>query len=148
MKKILVLFILLLLTGCSISMTKDYGKFYKLEDAYNEGIITRDDLLTLAYINNNGNEYNENNINDDFNPKEINENDLTSGILHKIKSTASESKEEYDSYNVTFYGKYNGAYAIKLNSTLFNIPAVETSYYIDGIYFSFPTLEILIFILY
>ena len=97
MKKILVLFILLILTGCSISMTKDYGKFYKLEDAYNEGIITRDDLLTLAYINNNGNEYNENNINDDFQPKKINESDLTSGILHKIKSTASESKEEYDS---------------------------------------------------
>ena len=95
----------------------------------------------------NTNEYNENNINDDFQPKKINESDLTSGILHKIKSTASESKEEYDSYNVTFYGKYNGAYAIKLNSTLFNIPAVETSYYIDGIYFSFPTIEILIFIL-
>lgn len=146
MKKILVLFLLLLLTGCSIN-TKDYGKFYKLEAAYNEGIISRDDLLTLAYINNNGNEYNENNINDDFKPKEINENDLTSVILHKIKSTASESKEEYDSCNVSFYGKYNEAYAIKLSSTLDDIPAVETSYYIDEIYFSFPTLEILIFVL-
>ena len=43
MKKILVLFILLLLTGCSISMTKDYGKFYKLEDAYNAALALESD---------------------------------------------------------------------------------------------------------
>ena len=147
MKKLLILLLLLLLTGCSINMTKDYGKFYKLEDAYNKGIITKDDLLTLAYINNNGNEYNEDIMNDYFKPIEIKENDLTSEILHKIKSTASDSKEEYNSYTVTFYGKYNDAYAIKIKSTLTNIPAVETSYYIDDVYFSFPTYEILLFVL-
>ena len=147
MKKLLILFLLLLLTGCSINMTKDYGKFYKLEDAYNKGIITKDDLLTLAYINNNGNEYNEDIMNDYFKPIEIKENDLTSEILHKIKSTASDSKEEYNSYTVTFYGKYNDAYAIKIKSTLTNIPAVVTSYYIDDVYFLFPTYEILLFVL-
>ena len=56
-------------------------------------------------------------------------------------------KEKYADAVEEFYGKYNEAYAIKLSSTLVDIPAVETSYYIDEIFFSFPTLEILIFVL-
>ncbi|MGM9970789.1 MAG: hypothetical protein ACI35W_00055 [Anaeroplasmataceae bacterium] len=140
-----ILFILFVLTGCS-SKTKDYGKFYDLKDAYDNNVISYDDLLSIAYHNNGGREGNEEYIPLEFIPKAI-DNVISKDLKRKIISTKANSAEEYDSYSITsYYGTYNDAIIIKMRSSLYEITTDVTTLYVEGIKFVFPTESITVFV--
>ena len=94
--------ICILLVGCS--KTKDYGRFYSLKEAYEQDIISYDDLLTIAYYNNGGIKGNESYIPNDFVPQVI-ETPLDTEMSQKIRSTIANSIKEYNAYEIyEYYG--------------------------------------------
>lgn len=142
---ILLISLFVVLTGCS-NKTKDYGKFYGLKDAYENEILTYEDLLSIAYYNNDGISGNERVMSSDFKPKSIDVT-LSDQLIHKIKSTIAKSSKEYDAYSVyAFYGIYHDVVVLKLSSSLESIPAVETEEYIEDIHFIYPTYSITVFV--
>lgn len=94
------------------------GEFIDLEDAFNEGFISRDDLLNIAYY------YNHKvNVNDeDFVLKEINKEDLNEDVFFAIKETHTEKLKRFiesepafeDIYVGAFYGNYENCYCISV----------------------------------
>ena len=130
----LIICCLLLLSGCS--KTKNYGKFYSIKEAYELGIITHHDLMSIAFYNNDGRRFNEDCISEDFTPNE--KGKLTKYLEHKIKAIASESAKEYNSYNISaYFGTYGKAIAVKLENSLSNSPAVERKETANNIIFNF-----------
>lgn len=129
------------LVGC----THNYGEIYTLEEAYEKGILKYDDLLSIAYYNNDGIIYNEALFPSDFKPKLI--DNLNKNQIHRIKSTMAKSREEYNSYSIaSYYGTYNRAIVFKIDSSLENIPTVETEENVGGIVFHYPSNKIKVYI--
>lgn len=142
---ILLMSLLILFTGCSYK-TKDYGEFYSLNDAYENGILTYEDLLSIAYYNNGGISGNEGSMSSDFKPKPI-DGSLSDKDIRKIKSTKAKTDEEYDAYSIdAFYGIYHNAVVLKLSNSLEDIPAVVSEEYVEGIHFIYPTYSITVFV--
>lgn len=52
MKRITVLFMMLILSVVLVGCNKNAGKLYTLEEAYNLNLITKDDLKSIAYYYN------------------------------------------------------------------------------------------------
>ena len=49
MKRIIVLFMMLILSVVLVGCNKNLGKLYTLEEAYDLNLITKDDLKSIAY---------------------------------------------------------------------------------------------------
>lgn len=124
------------LTGCN----NDIGEFYSLAEAYNNGYITRNDLLNIAYYYNN-----ETNVNDEtFVPKEISVNDLSKKTLKAIKNTylvtilKNDSKATLDGVHLNkYFGKYGDCVSLNMKDdyTCYDLlPPIE-EYVIDGVKF-------------
>lgn len=109
---------------------EDYGSFYNLEEIYDTGKLSRNDLLNIAYYNNDGIFYNEDSYND-FNL--IKKDLLNSEIENMIKSSYANTIEEYNSLTIYYYGMYNDYYAIRIDSSLENEAGIVVTKVIDGI---------------
>lgn len=111
------------------------GNFYTLQEAYDEGMLTVEDLQVIA-------EYLEKNVSA---PEEINP-----GILKKIKEVAARNLREKEpnrfpdakaeDFTITkYYGTYNGCVAFKIENIYFSHFAVCVDEAIAGVEFHYPT---------
>ena len=117
------------------------GGFYSLQQAYDAGWITKEDLKSIAYYHNGGIEGNEEVMGADFDPQPK----MPEAI---DKMTELSIKQAYiDCYNLSgygkpsgvtvenYYGSYNGCYAVVLDSKYIFYPAVSVNKWetIDGV---------------
>ena len=120
--------------------TPHMGELYLLEDAYEEGYITKKDLKMIAYYLNNDKEY---------------PNPLREEVTVCIKETAAEElrnddvpdAEAKDITILNYLGFYSGCYAVILRDIYTLEPAmpIETWDIIDGVkfhYYGYHKIEI------
>lgn len=97
------------------------GKFYTLQEAYDEGLLTVDDLQSIANHFNNGT---------------LPADTLSSAIEAVIKETAAENMRNDDLSPIAgakandflilkYFGTYNGSVAVIINDPYHDYPAVE-----------------------
>lgn len=135
MKRIIILFMMLILSVVLVGCNKNLGKLYTLEEAYDLNLITKDDLKNIAYY---------------FNKVE------SSGFVPKLKNPESISKKNERLIKKTYlrdvlkeprlsikkvhiyeyYGTYNGCIALRITDSYnrydYNI---HEEYIIDGVSF-------------
>lgn len=137
---------LISLMGCSstsINAENNYGEFYTLQEAYNLGYLTLDDVKSIAYYQNNGLEWFSEGEGEYMtykskpskfypiakNPKEL-DTDLQSLIKKdwvdylRIKSNIRGIKAK-DILITNYYGTYNGYTAIMLDGYGFFTQAIR-----------------------
>jgi len=113
------------LLGCAEVKTGqlEEGKIYSLQEAYEINAISYNDLLSIACHS--GNREN-NQIDKNFKPTEINE--LNEDISLKIKEclAKNETGKNVDDYQILhYYGCYNGAHSFDYIDTTCFEPTVE-----------------------
>lgn len=98
-------------------MPKKYGEFYSLQEAYDNGLLTKDDLKSIAY-------YHSGYLEEGFIPTPLYPEKLSESTENKIKQTWAYEKNceasnseivKYTSLNslsVRYNGTYNGAIAV------------------------------------
>lgn len=111
------------------------GTFYSLEQAYNDKLISYEDLLNIAYHTGNY-RYNEE-LFEEFTPTEKGE--LDKSVERTIKKALSkrDGREKPNTFIVYYYGCYNGYYAIFADNENWAYPAeiIEGFDIIGGIRF-------------
>ncbi len=129
MKRLLAILLTLTTLGClglsGCKKREAIGKFYTLQEAFDQGFLTENDLKSIAYYNNGGRKNNEDKIAEDFAPQPLNPETIPADIQKNIKSdcvyysellknTEKDSNVRIDYY----YGNYNGCYVIVLHAPL------------------------------
>ena len=116
MKKIIVLFMMLLLSVTLVGCNKNLGKLYTLEDAYNLNLITQDDLKSIAYY--------FNKLEDtDFVPKPKNPESIDKKTERLIKKTYLRDILKKPKLSIKkvhiygYYGTYNGYIALRITDS-------------------------------
>ncbi len=125
------------------------GKFYSLEKAYEDGLITREDLLNIAYYHGDA-EHNPDELNDSFIPKELGELDEQTSL--KIRTDLAELFNEMDSstekvyadnFEITNYlGTYNGCVVFYYEADFLDFDTViaqREEKNIDGVIISYTS---------
>ena len=135
MKKILIIVVLSLLlsVGCT---RKDSSHIYSINDAYECGLISKDDLKLLAeYYNSVQNDQNMNS----YSVEQLNENEIK-----RIKKTYLNEyiKKDYpfakisDVLITNYYGKYGNCVALDIKASIIKIDVlVLEEYALDDIVF-------------
>ena len=132
MKKLLAMLLAALLLGVGAlgiagCGPKTYGTFYTLQEAYDNGYLTREDLLNIAY-HNGDRECNESAL-QNFEPTPIGE--LSEEISLKIRKSMAERYRDNGTFpeataeNIfikNYLGCYNGYYAVRFTDNLFLNP--------------------------
>ena len=125
-KKILIIVlslivILVLVYFVGFSKTRDYGQTYSIEEVYENGDISYEDLKSLAYYQNDGINNNDDILDNNYQPHEIG----SLGLFHKyqLKATLSNKFIEYYQIDIKYYGTYNGY--IAYTYTLPNLSAPQ-----------------------
>ena len=98
---------------------ENVGTLYTLQEAYDNGYLTKEDLEQIAYYHNDRKSY----------PQTLDE-----AIAEKIKETAASERRRQDKYLsdkakaedfvlVKYYGNYNGSYTVMMNEPYDEYPA-------------------------
>ena len=109
------------------------GKFYAVEEAYENGFLTLEDLKSIAYYNNGGRRYNEAIMSETYAPVPKIPEALSEGMQLIIKSTAA--KEFNKIFNTTYaeakgfritqyFGIYGDCVAVIMLNDYSGIPGV------------------------
>ena len=111
------------------------GVFYTVEEAYEAGYLTREDLMSIAYYHNEWIPYPET---------------LDNSIAEAIKKTRAEdlrknvpeAKAE-DIQIIKYYGEYNGNYAVMVDNPYGEYPAVIVDEWetVGGVKFHYTSFE-------
>ena len=139
MKRLLAILLTLTTLGClglsGCKKRQAIGKFYTLQEAYELGFLSENDLKSIAYYNNGGRANNENKIEEDFVPDPLNPKTIPADIQKNIKSDYIYYNESLDNKTKEsevkikyYYGKYNNCYIVILQGPF--------SYTADDRYFS------------
>lgn len=121
----------MLMCGCE----RKHGEFYTLEEAYNSGLLTKENLEEIAYYVNNSMRYPE--ALDGKIEKKI-KNDMAYEIRHVEKAAVKNAKP--DGFEVKkYYGEYNGNYVVLMESIYYDNLTVITEITVEGITFVFST---------
>ena len=132
MKKLLaILFAALLLVAGVLGMAgcgpKTYGTFYTLQEAYDNGYLTREDLMSIAYYQNGGRRYNESIMPEDYAPIPKDPEEPSESTSLRIRSTAAADwNAEYPDDDATaedfwidyYYGTYGNCVAVMMRDNL------------------------------
>ena len=133
----LAIIICISFTACA---PKKYGEFYSLQEAYDKGLLTREDLLNIAYLNNG---YTE----EGFTPSRLNPEKLSEDTENKIKETIAyelrrsnshKNATEKDVFIKKYFGTYNGSVAVLYTTKFSWYYDAEYQKYIAGVHFVFP----------
>lgn len=117
-------------SGCDA----DGQALFTLKEAYENGVISREALMSIAYYHNGGREYNEAIMGGDYQPIEKDPAELSEQEKNNIKAVFAQAETENNKGEVTraddiklvcYYGVYDGCYAFIADNTLFAHPAVE-----------------------
>ena len=151
MKRLLAILLTLTTFGClglsGCKKRQAIGKFYTLQEAFDQGFLTENDLKSIAYYNNGGRENNEDKIEGDFVPQPLIPEKISADLQKSIKSdyiyygmdlnnTNNESKITIKRY----YGKYNGCYVMTIKGPNEYIAAM-IKIQVDGYNFSYTQSE-------
>ena len=98
------------------------GSFYTLQEAYDNGWLTQEDLMNIAYYNNGGRTDNEEIMSEDYQPAPQTPEVLSEKTELKIKSTAAKEYREdnikdvvADGFTITrYYGTYGDCVAVMM----------------------------------
>ena len=110
------------ISGKSPEEEETTGSFYTLQEAYDNGWLTQDDIMSIAYYRH-GRTYNEEIMSEDYQPAPKTPEVLSEKTELKIKSTAAkEYSEEYDikyaeadGFTITEYcGTYGNCIAVMM----------------------------------
>ncbi len=120
------------------------GSFYRLQNAYDEGLLTQNDLLSIAYYRNGGRTYNENVMSVDFIPIPKNPEVLDEKIDRAICLTFLEKRgkgeEDLDKVLVLgYYGCYGEGIAVMVDYKESYAVGTYRSEYVEGICFYYHT---------
>lgn len=146
MKKIIAIFMMLILSVVLVGCNKNLGKFYTLEEAYNLNLITKDDLKSIAYY------FNKVESND-FVPKPKNPESIDKKTERLIKKTYLRDILEEPGLSIKgvhiyeYYGTYNGCIALRITDSYnrYDYYFYE-EYIIDGVsFYSFHVASIRIY---
>ncbi len=127
--------------GCAPKAT---GTFYSLKGAYEEGLLSRDDLMSIAYHHNGGRRYNESVMDEDYAPKPKDPQELSDETSSRIRNTAAynyrkeyEGKVVADDFKIIQYcGTYNDCVAIMMTDEYFSYTeALEWDVIADIVFF-------------
>lgn len=150
MKRIFMLLIVMLfgmeLFGCK-EEEGQMGKFYNLQEAYEQKLLSKDDLENIAYYYNrlDNNEFQPR----PKNPPYINKNDeriIKKVYLKEIINEPAKSIEEVNIYD--YYGTYNECIVIGITDS-YNVYdyVIKEEYVLDGIsFYNFHEAAIRVFI--
>ena len=137
MKKYLICLLLVVILGCLpllICCEKSFGSFYTLQEAYDNGMISAQDLKIIA---------------DYLNSGSCPQDKLCDDILNSIRKTAvqnmrnasasSNSNVRAEDFEVIYYGTYNGNIAVMIKNVNIQYPAVVEEIVIEvaGISFNY-----------
>jgi len=119
------------------------GPFYSLQTAYDNGWLTQEDLMSIAYYNNGGREYNEEIMPEDYAPQAKTPEILDEPTNLAIKQSVwEESFKEDNPHNITtndigvsYYGIYKNCVAVKTGCYKFPYLTVEGGEIVSGVYF-------------
>ena len=148
MKKKLLAFAFVILTVSLVALSGcgNYGTFYSLTKAYEEGLITYEDLLSIAYYHNGGIEGNEELMGEDYEP--IAKEPLDENTERKIRETRAyelRNSETYPDEDATadgvkirgYLGKYSNCYVVKCHDpgTMYPSDRVDRWFEVSGVMF-------------
>ncbi len=149
MKKIIcvlsIFFVMFGITGCKD--TEEYevkGTFYSLQEAYDEGLLTVENLQSIADYLNNGT------LPDDVlslsNERSIKQAYLTKILLkvHQNGTPLFPDATISDVILLGYYGTYNGAIAIRISDKYTDYGAVDIELTVEGVIFTYSGAPIII----
>ena len=147
--------VLLLVAGLSCFAGCDpapSGTIYSLREAYENGLLTKEELMSIAYYHNGGRRYNEAIMGEDYTPIPKDPAELSEATSLQIRNTAAwEYQQEgthaeldvtADGFQVqSYYGTYRGAVAAIIQCLYYEHPAVDRdfSYELDGVIVHYHT---------
>lgn len=108
------------IAGCA---PQTYGTFYTLEEAYEAGILTHDELMSIAYYHNGGTRGNEAIMGEDYVPIPKDPQELSEETSWKICETAAYNyRREYENAEasaddfkiIRYHGTYGDCVAIMM----------------------------------
>lgn len=134
---VIVVIMMLSMTACA---PKQRGTFYTLEEAYDQGLLTQDDLKSIAYYQNGESE------DEDFEPMPKNPEELSEKTEKAIKETRAydlrnrnpKPIEEAKAKDITilkYYGTYNDCVAVLLDDMFGGYFPIEREVIIAGVSF-------------
>ena len=125
----------LCLVGCHPRYIK--GEILRIEETYNKGFITRNDLLNIAYYIDHEVKYND----EEFEIKKIDYEKFDENIQYSIKVATQkyifkdegyESKIE-DLEIGNFFGCYDKTYVVQIRDKKIKVESIIMDRYIDGV---------------
>ena len=151
MKRLLAFLLTLITLGClgliGCKKRQAIGKFYTLQEAYEQGFLSENDLKSIAYYNNGGRENNEDKIGEDFVPQPLNPKTIPDDIQKNIKSDYIYYNEKLDNKTKDsevkiddYYGEYNNCYVAILHGP-FAYFAVVNEFSVNGYNYSYTQSE-------
>ncbi len=125
----------LCLVGCHPRYIK--GQILRIEETYNKGFITRNDLLNIAYYIDNEVKYND----EEFEIKKIDYEKFDENIQYSIKVATQKYIFKDDGYEpkiddleiVEFFGNYDKVYVIQMYDKNVCVDILRMDRYIDGV---------------
>lgn len=122
-----ILGIILLCTGALSGCKMEIGTFYTLQEAYDTGYLTKEDVMSIAYYHNGGRVYNEDIMNEDYTPIPKAPQELSENVSYKIRETVALDlrhsgikNAEADGVNIVhYYGTYEDAVAVIVKHSYF-----------------------------
>lgn len=146
---VMMLLLSFLLVGCESPEEDPVGTFYSLKEAYNNGVLTQNDLKNIAYY------LNDNSDDDTFVPAPLSpvylsdelENNIKMTAVYGLHTRAENSKPEATIDDVTiigYYGTYNDYIAVRLNDNFSDYPDVVYEMEIDGVTFIYSGANVTI----
>ena len=134
LKKLIIVLLLFIpmLTSCK---KEDVGEIYSLDYAYENNLISDDELLQIAYTYNSTHYDGEVDYGESFVPQEVNTDmaSLDDDIVRKIKQAyyryTGEDKKKVEVYFDGFYGKYDDFYVVSLFSLDKKYTCGDPAYY-------------------
>ena len=128
--------------GCAPKAT---GTFYSLKGAYEEGLLSYDDLMSIAYHHNGGRRCNETVMAEGYAPKPKDPQELDDETSSRIRNTAAyDCREEYeikasaDDFTIIEYcGTYNDCVAVMMTDKYFSYTEALEQDVIADIVFSY-----------
>ena len=154
MKRLLAILLTLTTLGClglsGCKKRQAIGKFYTLQEAYEQGFLSENDLKNIAYYNNGGRANNEDKIEEDFIPEPLNPKSIPADIQKNIKSDYIYYNEKLDNKTKDsevkiddYYGEYNNCYVVILHGP-FGYLTVVNEFSVNGYNYSYTQSEFMV----
>lgn len=143
MKRIVCLGVVIIMIFSMAACTpKQRGTFYTLQEAFDQGMLTQDDLRSIAYYQNGGSE------DEDFEPKLKTPESLSEKTEKAIKETRAYDLRNQDTKPIKeakakditilkYYGTYNNCIALMMNDIYHDYPTALREVTVEGVLFRY-----------